>query len=197
MVDAAVRVPVDPATVPGAEAAAPGGAKAAPVAGDAPDRTPQQPAPALPSRLRAGCARSLHAAWGLAVDQWFIIGLGVAIGLAAAVPSLGKTGVRPPATRTHGLRCASLPASTPSSSSPVLTKPPHGKGLACDVRVRSTHGRAGAAIAPHAGACVSSAAAAAAAHAAAAAGQQLQAAGSRRSTASRSRPPSSYSCCPA
>lgn len=28
--------------------------------------------------------------WGLVVEHWFIIGVGVAIGVAAAVPDLGK-----------------------------------------------------------------------------------------------------------
>lgn len=45
------------------------------------------PPPALPAWRRVAAA-----VWKLACDQWFILGLGVAIGLAAAVPSLGKTG---------------------------------------------------------------------------------------------------------
>ncbi|GBF95680.1 sodium bile acid cotransporter [Raphidocelis subcapitata] len=49
--------------------------------------------PRAPGRARAAAAAALPRAAAAAVaDQWFILGLGAAIGLAAALPNLGRSG---------------------------------------------------------------------------------------------------------
>ena len=52
----------------------------------------QAAAPAAPPPPPPAALRALAAAGRFAREQWFILGLGLAIGLAAAVPNLGRTG---------------------------------------------------------------------------------------------------------
>ncbi|KAI8472186.1 MAG: SBF-like CPA transporter family-domain-containing protein [Monoraphidium minutum] len=80
------RTSLDVVAVPGDVEGGHGPGKDADAGAAAPAPPAAPPAPA-PAALRA-----LRAAASFARDQWFILGLGVAIGLAAAAPNLGKSG---------------------------------------------------------------------------------------------------------